>query len=179
MLLHPDTPYAVSKMASEQYIQAIGDLWGLETVILRVFNAYGPDQPLPPSHAPVIPRFLRQAVSGGSVVISGEGRQTRDFVYISDVVHALVAAGQQEGLAHSILNIGSGIEVSIAGLVDTIEHVVGRAVHRLYNAENEAGVPRMVADTALAREKLGFSPKITLPEGLRLTLAHDARFVRS
>jgi UDP-glucose 4-epimerase len=179
MLLRPDSPYAVSKMASEQYIQARGDLWGLETVILRVFNAYGPDQPLPPSHAPVIPRFLRQAVSGGSVVISGEGRQTRDFVYISDVVRALVAAGQQEGLAHSILNIGSGIEVSIAGLVDTIEHVVGRTVHRLHNAENEAGLQRLVADTALAREKLGFVPKVTLPEGLRLTLAHDARFARS
>lgn len=85
-ILHPATPYAVSKMASEQYVLAIGELWGIETVILRIFDAYGPGQPLPPSHAPVIPRFLNQAISGGSIVILGDGSQTRDFVYISDVV---------------------------------------------------------------------------------------------
>jgi len=174
--LRPATPYAVSKMASEAYVQAIGELWGIETVILRIFNAYGPGQPLPPSHAPVVARFLKQATSGGSVVLFGDGRQTRDFVYIDDVVEALIRAGRAEGISRAILNVGCGVEVSIAGLVDTIERVTGREVDRLVNSESKSGVSRLVADIALAQKVLGFAPKITLPEGLRLTLRKDERF---
>jgi len=88
-LMHPDSPYAVSKLSAEYYLHSIGDLWKIETVALRIFNAFGPRQPLPPSHAPVIPRFLKQIVSGGSLVIFGQGKQTRDFVYIADVINAM------------------------------------------------------------------------------------------
>src|SRR5919202_3478919 len=84
--VRPTSPYAVSKLASEYYVHSIGALWKIESVVLRIFNAYGPHQQLPPSYAPVIPRFLKQAVTGGSVVIFGNGRTTRDFVYIDDVV---------------------------------------------------------------------------------------------
>jgi len=178
-VLRPASPYAVSKMASEQYILALGELYGIETVILRVFNVYGPGQPLPPSHAPVIPRFLKQAVSGGSVVIFGHGHQTRDFVYISDVVDALVSAGKIKGLSRSIFNIGSGTETSILGLVDTIERVLDLDTHRLSNGEGETGVSRLCADITLARQKLGFHPKISLEEGLRLMISQDPRFQRS
>lgn len=174
--LRPTTPYAVSKMASEAYVQAIGDLWGIETVILRIFNAYGPGQPLPPSHAPVVARFLRQATSGASVVLFGNGLQTRDFIFIDDVVEALARAGRAESLSRAILNVGSGVEVSIAGLVDTIERVLGRDVDRLVNSESKSGVSRLVADIALAQQTLGFAPKVSLPEGLRLTLRKDPRF---
>jgi len=174
--LHPATPYAVSKMASEQYALALGKLYDIEVVILRVFNVYGPGQPLPPSHAPVVPRFLRQATSGGSVVIFGHGRQTRDFVYISDVVEAMLRAGQTQGISRSILNIGSGTEVSILGLVDAIERVLGRSAHRLPNGEGDAGVTRLCADISLAAEKLGFTPKVSLEEGLRLMVSQDPRF---
>ena len=87
----PDSPYAVSKWSAEQYIHTIGDLWGIESVALRIFNAYGPRQSLPVSHAPVVPRFLQQALTGGSVVLFGGGEQTRDFVFVDDVVEALVA----------------------------------------------------------------------------------------
>ncbi len=175
-ILAPSTPYAVSKMASERYVQVIGRLWGIETVILRIFNAYGPGQPLPPSHAPVVPRFLKQAQSGGSVVIFGSGRQTRDFVYIGDVVEALVRAGQAENIAGTILNIGSGVELSINALVDTIERVTGQQVQRLYNADEGVGVSRMVADISLAREKLQFTPRVDLSEGLRRMIELDSRF---
>jgi len=175
-ILHPATPYAVSKMASEQYVLAIGELWGIETVILRIFNAYGPGQPLPPSHAPVVARFLSQAISGGSIVIFGDGGQTRDFVYVNDVVEGLVRAGQARGVNRSIFNIGSGTEVSITELVETIGQVTGREVNCLYNGQGEAGVSRLVANVSLACEKLGYQPKITLAEGLRLTIRHDPRF---
>ncbi len=175
-ILHPATPYAVSKMASERYVQAIGKLWGFKAVILRIFNAYGPGQPLPPSHPPVIPHFLKQAVTGGSTVVFGSGRQTRDFCYIGDVVRALIAAGQAEGLDQTILNIASGTEVSINNLVKAIEQVTGQAVHRLSNGEESGGISRIVADISAAREKLGFVPQVTLEEGLRLTLEQDPRF---
>ncbi|HEY1408301.1 MAG TPA: NAD-dependent epimerase/dehydratase family protein, partial [Promineifilum sp.] len=87
---HPDTPYAVSKLSAEQYIHTIGELRGLETVALRIFNAFGPGQSLPVSHAPVVPRFLQQAMTGGSIIIFGDGKQTRDYVYVDDAVNALM-----------------------------------------------------------------------------------------
>jgi UDP-glucose 4-epimerase len=88
----PRSPYAVSKLAAEYYVRTIGGLWSIETVALRVFNAYGPGQPIPAAHPPVVAHFLRQAVRGGTLVIHSRGDQTRDFVYLDDVVEAMVAA---------------------------------------------------------------------------------------
>src|SRR4030065_1579666 len=88
----PRSPYAVSKLAAEFYVRTIGSLWGIETLSLRIFNAYGPGQHLPASHPPVVPYFLRQALRGGSLVVPGDWRPTRDYVYVDDVVSALVAA---------------------------------------------------------------------------------------
>ena len=175
-IMHPDSPYAVGKLASEYYLHSIGALWKIETVVLRVFNAYGPRQPLPPSHAPVIPRFVKQVVSGGSVVMFGKGKQTRDFVYISDVVNALAAAATADRVNRTIVNIGSGQEVSIAQLVDQIERAAGREAHRLMNDEEDSGVPRLVADIRLAGDLLKWKPQVSLDDGLRRILAEDERF---
>ena len=177
--LQPQTPYAVSKMAAEQYVLAIGALWGIETVILRIFNAYGPGQPLPPAHAPVIPLFLKQALSGGSLVVHGDGTQSRDFVYIDDVVDALVAAATAKTVDRLIMNIGSGMEVTINQLAGMIGEVTGRRVHVLYNKSTSGGISRLVAEITLAKEKLGFVPKISLREGLRRMTEEDPRFQSS
>jgi len=174
--MHPDSPYAVSKLASEYYLHSIGALWGIETVVLRIFNAYGPRQPLPPSHAPVIPLFLKQIVSGGSVVLFGGGKQTRDFVYIGDAVDALASAATAEKVNRAIVNIGSGQEVSVAQLVERIERVTKREAHRLENPEQVGGVPRLVADIRLAHQLLKWKPQHSLDEGLRRMLAEDERF---
>lgn len=175
-IMHPDSPYAVSKLSSEYYLHSIGELWKIETVVLRIFNAYGPYQPLPPSHAPVIPRALRQIVSGGSIVLFGNGRQTRDFVYISDVVSALVLAATAERVNRANINIGSGQEVSINGLIDKIERATRREAHRLTNTEEESGVPRLVADIHLAGDMLKWKPRVSLEEGLQHMLVEDERF---
>jgi UDP-glucose 4-epimerase len=172
----PDSPYAVSKWAAEQYIHTIGRLWDIETVALRIFNAYGPRQSLPVSHAPVVPRFLQQACSGGSVVLFGDGLQTRDFVYVDDVVAALVSAGTAQGVNRQVINIGSGTETSIAALVDEIERVNGRAINRLLNPQKSGGVPRLVADISRAQTLLGFRPQTNLSTGLRRILELDERF---
>lgn len=172
----PDSPYAVSKWSAERYIHTIGELWRIETVALRVFNAYGPGQNLPHSHAPVVPRFLQQAVTGGSIVIFGDGRQTRDFVYLTDVIDALVTAASASNVNRQVINVGSGVETSVDRLVDIMEQVTGRSVNRIYNREKSGGVPRLVADISRAQTLLGFRPHRDLTKGLRLTLENDPRF---
>ncbi|HIC94706.1 MAG TPA: NAD-dependent epimerase/dehydratase family protein [Anaerolineae bacterium] len=174
--LNPRSPYAVSKIAAEYYVSTIGDLYGIETVILRIFNTYGPGQFVPASHAPVIPQFLKQALSGGSLVVFGDGNQTRDFVYIDDVVDALVAAATARNVNRCIINVGSGQEVSINELVEKVARATGRDITPLYSPAESGGVSRLVADISLARRKLGFSPKVDLDKGLRLTLALDPQF---
>ncbi len=175
-LMRPDSPYAVSKLSSEYYLHSIGALWKIETVVLRVFNAYGPRQPLPPSHAPVVPLFLKRVLSGGSVVLFGGGTQTRDFVYISDVVSALASAATADRVNRAIINVGSGQEVSLTQLVDRIEHATEREAHRLSNAEQAGGVPRLVADIRLAGELLKWKPHVSLDDGLKRMLIEDERF---
>lgn len=173
---NPQSPYAVSKMAAEHYVRTIGALWGIETVVLRIFNAYGPGQNLPPSHPPVVPRFLQQALRGGSVVIFGSGAQTRDFVYVDDVVGALVAAATAPDVDRRIINVGSGIETSINRLAELVAEIVGREVEMLHSPAESGGVSRLCADISLARQLLGYAPRVDLREGLRRTLRNDPRF---
>jgi len=120
MVPSPDSPYAVSKLSAEYYVKTIGQLWGIETVTLRIFNAYGPGQHLPADHPPVIPNFLKQAAKGGSLIVHNSGSQTRDFVYLDDVVNALVRAGTAIGVDGTTINIGSGKESSILDLVNDL-----------------------------------------------------------
>ncbi len=171
----PRVPYAVTKIAAEHYIFTLGALYGVETVALRIFNAYGPGQPLPVSYPPVIPQFLRQILGGGSLVVHGDGTQTRDFVYIDDVVDALIAAGESQ-VDQQIINIGSGEETSINELIRVLEDVTGQRAHVLYNPEQSGGVSRMVADLTRARAFLDWRPRITLREGIYRMLREDARF---
>jgi UDP-glucose 4-epimerase len=173
---NPRSPYAVSKLAAEYYVRTIGDLWGIETVILRVFNAYGPGQHLPPSHAPVIPHYLRQALRSSTLVMHGDGSQTRDYVYVDDVVSAMISAATAPGINQMVLNIGSGVETSVRDLVRLIMEVLGVKVEAIANPRSDPGVSRMRADLTLASERLGYQPHFTLEEGLRLTLERDPRF---
>src|SRR5690606_11956030 len=125
---------------------------------LRIFNAYGPGQSLPVSHAPVIPRFLQQALTGGSLVLHGSGEQTRDFIYVTDVVAAMVAAATATAVNRRVINVGSGTETSLNQLVSEIAQVVGQRVNPLKNQQKAVGVPRLVADISLAQQLLGFRP---------------------
>ncbi|MGC9348405.1 MAG: NAD-dependent epimerase/dehydratase family protein [Anaerolineae bacterium] len=173
---HPHSPYAVSKLAAEHYIHTIGGLSGTTTVALRIFNAYGPGQPLLPSHSPVIPRFINQALGGGSLVIFGDGNQTRDFVYVSDVVRALSAALDVRDAAHTTINVGSGVGVSINDLADEILTQTGASSNIIYSPLRSGGVRQLCADLTLARQVLGFAPQVTLQEGIARILSEDPRF---
>ena len=173
---NPRSPYAVSKLSAEYYVRTIGELWKMETVSLRIFNAYGPNQHLPPSHPPVVLHYLKQALRGGTLVAHGDGSQTRDYIYVDDVVSAMVAASTAPNINGQVINVGSGVETSIKDLIRTVLNVTDSKSNVVYNTQTSGGVSRMKADLTLAKEKLRFVPSIKLEEGLRLTVQRDARF---
>ena len=167
---NPSSPYAVSKLASEHYINTIGALWGIETVILRIFNAYGPGQQLRASHPPVVPAVIRQAVGGGSIIVHGDGKQQRDFVYVDDVVNALTASATASNVNRLIINIGSGVPSSINDLVNVVGRALGKQLQPLRVTAEGGGVSRLCADLSRAKERLGYVPKVSLEEGVRRTV---------
>jgi UDP-glucose 4-epimerase len=172
----PHSPYAVSKLAAEHYVRTIGSLWGIETVSLRVFNAFGPHQPLPAAHPPVIPHFLRQASQGGTLVIHGQGSQTRDFVFINDALEAMVAAATAPDIDRLVINIGSGQETSIRDLAQAVMETMNVKTDWMANEDHDPGPSRMCADIQLARKKLGYQPRFDLREGLKRMIDEDERF---
>jgi UDP-glucose 4-epimerase len=172
----PQSPYAVSKLAAEYYVRTIGNLWGIETVCLRIFNAYGPGQHLPPSNPPVVPYFLRQATRNGTLVVHGDGQQTRDYVYVDDVTAAMIAAATAPDVNGLVINIGSGVETSLRSLVKLVFDVTGSRANVVYNAKTSGGVSRLCADLSLAAHRLNYQPAISLKEGLRLILKKDVRY---
>lgn len=176
MVPSPDSPYAVSKLSAEYYVKTIGKLWGIETVTLRIFNAYGPGQHLPADHPPVIPNFLKQAVKGGSLIVHNSGSQTRDFVYLDDVVNALAGAGTAKDVDGATINIGSGKEYSVLDLVNSVVELTGADAETIYNHKATGGVSRMRADITQASKLLGYKPKFSLVDGLARTLKLDPRF---
>ena len=172
----PRSPYAVSKLAAEYYIRTIGELWKIETVVLRVFNAFGPGQRLPPSHAPVIPYCIKQALDNGTIVIHGEGKQTRDYVYVDDVVNAAVRASSVSDINRLIINVGSGKEVSVNEIAKIVTEISDTKPEIVHNQHHDTGPSRMCADISLAQRKLGYKPQVTLKEGLLRTIKQDDRF---
>ena len=173
---NPQSPYAVSKLAAESYIQTIGQLWKIETVCLRVFNAYGPGQYLPAAHAPVVPNFLKQALLNGTLVVHGNGNQTRDYVYVDDVVNAMAAASTADRVNRQIINVGSGVETNVHQLVQMVIDATGAKPQVMFNQRDDRGPDRLCADLTLARELLDYQPLISLERGLQLTLENDPRF---
>ena len=143
---------------------------------LRVFNAFGPGQKLPPAYPPVIPYFLNQSLKNGSLVVHSDGSQTRDYIYLDDVVTALVAASTAPNINGRVINVGSGVETSVNELVELVANITGKKLDVIRNTNIFKGVSRMRADIRLANQKLNFKPSINLQEGLRLTLQKDPRF---
>jgi UDP-glucose 4-epimerase len=172
----PTVPYAVSKLAAEHYLFALGELYNIEAIALRIFNAYGPNQRIPPVHAPVVPSCMKNTLTGASIVVFGDGSQTRDFVYVDDVIEALVSAATAPGVSQSVINVGSGQEVSINDLISAIGEVAGRQPEVIHNPRETGGITRLVADLTRAEALLGYRPRVSLMEGLERLLREDERF---
>jgi UDP-glucose 4-epimerase len=164
----PEAPYGQSKLAAEGYLDLYRRLHGLSTVSLRYGNVYGPRQD-PLGEAGVIAIFCGKLIGGGRPKIFGDGLQTRDYVYVGDVVAANLAAVESD--AGGAFNIGTGRETSVVDLVEALREIGGRADFEPEFAPERPGEVRHIAlDFTRAREELGWQPKVALREGLELTL---------
>jgi UDP-glucose 4-epimerase len=126
----------------------------------------------------VIPNFLSQAVRNGTLVVHSDGSQTRDYVFVDEVVESMVASASATDVDKLKINVGSGTETSVRDLANLVMKTTQSKAEVIYNPRTDPGVSRMCADLTLAREKLGYRPRISLAEGLRLTLDRDLRFKR-
>ena len=167
MRLKPISPYGVSKLASENYIQVFNELYGLETVCLRYFNVYGTRQAFTSSYSGVITSFVNRLLQKQPPIIHGDGKQTRDFVHVGDVVSANLLALTCESAVGEIYNIASGVTTSIFGLAKLLLQIMNAVDLTPTFAETRQGdIKHTSADIRKAEERLGFSPKISLRAGL-------------
>jgi UDP-glucose 4-epimerase len=165
----PIAPYAVSKLAAERYCVSCARVYGLETVTLRYFNVFGPNQDPTSQYAAVVPRFIAAIDAGEPVPIHGDGEQSRDFTYVDNVVEANVLAAEAPAASGHVLNIATGEPRSVNALADVIGEVLGKAVEKEYLPERTGDVRDSWADVGEARRLLGWEARVGLDEGLRLT----------
>ncbi len=169
--LWPMSPYATSKAAGEFYCRNYFEIHGLETVILRYFNVYGPRQSATSGYAAVVPLFVKAALSDGAVTVYGDGLQTRDFVYVETVAEANFLAATVPAAAGKILNVAGGAQISLIELLDSLSAITGNEMRPTFVPARPGEVRDSRADITLATNALGFKPRVTLSEGLRRTVA--------
>ena len=161
----PDSPYGVDKLAIDHYARLYHEHYGLDTVALRYFNVYGPRQS-GGSYSGVIGTFLDQARAGDPITVHGDGRQTRDFVHVADVVRANLAAGHTDAVGRAF-NVGTGESVTIRDLADRIREMTAGDSEVVHTDGRDEDVERSRADVAAAHYELGYDPRVPLSEGLR------------
>jgi UDP-N-acetylglucosamine/UDP-N-acetyl-alpha-D-glucosaminouronate 4-epimerase len=167
---NPISPYGVAKLAAERFCVSFHRVYGLETLALRYFNVFGPRQDPSSQYAAVIPLFVRAVQEGRPVTIHGSGEQSRDFTYVANVVEANLLAGSVEGAGGSVLNIAAGSAVTVNEVADSVGRLLDRPVRRELAPPRAGDVDRSWADVSLAKELIGFEPRIGFEEGLRLTI---------
>ena len=164
--IEPLSPYGVSKFAPEQYLNYFNRLYGIERVILRYGNVYGSRQD-PLGEAGVIAIFTGRTLNDLQPVIYGDGNQTRDYIFVEDVVRANILAIEGKG---GIYNIGTGIETSVNDLVKMFSEILNKHIEPVYAPPRKGEVQRIALDTSKAKKELGFTPKFSLEEGLKRTV---------
>jgi len=168
--LSPQSPYATQKAASEMYCRNYRSLFGVETVVLRYFNVFGPRQSATSGYAAAIPIFVDAALHGKPVTIFGDGMQTRDFVYVEDVARANMAAAMVPEADGFTFNVASGKGTSVLSLMDAVDRVAGARTERRHVAARKGEVRHSLADTGRVRSILEFAPSVGLEEGLHRTM---------
>ncbi len=169
MIPEPVSPYAVTKYIGEVYGQVFSQIYELPTLGLRYFNVFGPSQDPNSEYAAVVPRFITRALAGKDPIIFGDGEQSRDFVFVEDVVAANLKAAQSDVEGKSV-NVASGQQFTLNQLVEVLGEIVDRQLKPQYQPPRPAEVRHSVADVSLARELIGFESKTSLAEGLRRTV---------
>jgi len=168
----PETVYGAAKLAGESYARAYYQTYGLPTVVVRPFNNFGPRSHYEGDSGEVLPRFVVWALNGREPVIFGDGRQTRDFIYVEDTARWLVRTAECDSLVGQTINLGSGRETSVGELADIVyREVTGRAPQPDFQPARPGDVRRHLADVERARQALSFQPQTPLAEGVRRLIA--------
>ena len=170
MLPKPLSPYALHKLGSEFYLQLFHRLFGIETVSLRFFNVFGPQQDPKSEYAAVIPKFITLMLEGKHPTIFGDGRQTRDFTYVSDVVQGLMLAGEKPEAVGRVLNVACGIKFNLLTLVSVLNGVLGTSLQPKFTPPHPGEVKDSQADISGATKCLGFVPEVSFKDGLAKTV---------
>jgi UDP-glucose 4-epimerase len=166
--LYPESPYAVSKMAAEKYAFAYYKDYGIPTATVRYFNAYGPRQDSS-EYANAISIFLSRTLDGKPLTVYGDGEQTRDFIFVSDIVNGNILAATTPAAVGQVFNISAGQVHSILQLIQVIREVTGKEAPYSHAPSRAGEVRHSKANTDKAKKMLGFSPKTDLKEGIRQT----------
>ena len=166
----PLSPYAVSKLAAEKYCKVFYEIYGLETVCLRYFNVFGPNQDPSSQYSAAIPKFITAILNGSQPTIYGDGEQSRDFTYVENVVEANLLACQAEKVGGMVLNIACGERITVNKLVRKINETLGKNVQAKYVDEREGEVKHSLASVERAKQCLGYEPRVSFEEGLKKTI---------
>ncbi|MEZ4301288.1 MAG: NAD-dependent epimerase/dehydratase family protein [Polyangiaceae bacterium] len=169
----PLSPYAVTKLACENYLRVFSGIYGLETVNLRYFNIFGPNQTPDGAYAAAIPRFVDAALSKRPIQIYGDGEQTRDFCYVDNAVSAnLLAATASRKLMGEVINVAGGRRIGLNELCREISRVLGREIDVQHTDPRPGDIRHSLADISVAKELLGFEPLVRWEDGLPPTIAY-------
>ncbi len=171
MTPQPFSPYAISKLSAEQLCGVFTRLYGLETVALRYFNVFGPNQDPASEYAAVIPKFIAAVAAGGRPTIFGDGEQSRDFTYIANVVDANRCAARVPEAAGRVFNVASGRAITVNQMLAVIGELLGKPAEADHAAPRPGDIRDSLADIAAARAVLGYAPKVSFEDGMARTVA--------
>jgi UDP-glucose 4-epimerase len=178
MMPQPISPYAVSKLAGERYCHVFSRTYGLETVALRYFNVFGPRQDPQSTYSAFIPKFVVGMLEGRRLTIDGDGTQSRDFTYVSNVVQANLLAVAAEGVSGEMFNVACGSSMSLNEIVKSLRRITGCQGDIAYGPPRPGDVSRSLADIEQAQQRLGYEPRVPVGEGLERTVRWFAQAAR-
>ncbi|NIR49001.1 SDR family oxidoreductase [candidate division KSB1 bacterium] len=165
----PLSPYAVSKLSGEFYLKCFYNLHGLETVCLRFFNVFGPRQDPNSHYAAVIPRFIQAVLSDRPPTVYGDGKQSRDFTFVEDLVNGIYKACHSKSAAGEVINVACGRRISLNHLLDLLRDISNKRITPEYTSPRPGDVRDSIAAIEKARNLLGYEPRFTMAEGLGKT----------
>lgn len=175
----PQSPYAVSKLAAEGYALTIGATRNVESVVLRYFNVFGPGQDPESQYAAVVPKFVTAAIAGRKPAVYGDGRQSRDFTFVDNVVRANLLAADEPRAAGQVFNVGCGASYSLLQLLDQIGHTLGIEMEPEFGPPLVGDVRDSLADITRARDILGYVPAVDFAQGVERTVSAYLQSSRS
>ncbi len=166
----PLSPYAAAKLAAEYYCQAFTETYGFETVTIRYFNVFGPRQDPTSEYSAVIPIFVSLMLQGKRPTIYGDGKQSRDFTYVDDIVRGNLLAAESPGAMGKCINVATGKQFTLLDLVAAINRVLGTSIEPVFAEPRPGDVRESLADISLARKLLDFEPQVSFDQGLELSI---------